>query len=127
MTLPAPVVAICAMIIAIVIRSLLAKSKALESREDGDAGVRPFIGEVFPRIEPFLPMEQGVDEKPVSGGFFKKSPEAVVHETGASAALSKTAQPVVKEDKNRFEKVSMKSKSDAKKAFIYSEIFNRKY
>ena len=123
----APLVAICAMIIAIVIRFLLAKNKVLESREDGDAGAKPFIGEVFPQIEPLLPMEQGVEEKPVSKGFFKKSPEMAVHGAEQSAALPKMVQPVVKEEKNRFEKVVMKNRSDAKKAFIYSEIFNRKY
>ena len=122
----APLVAICAMIIAIVIRFLLAKNKVLEGK-DGDAGAKPFIGEVFPQIEPLLPMEQGVEEKPVSKGFFKKSPEMAVHGAEQSVALPKMVQPVVKEEKNRFEKVVMKNRSDAKKAFIYSEIFNRKY
>lgn len=95
-----------------VVKSLLAKNPGVDAK--------PVMTEVFPEIKacemPFLQedMQPRKKEKKAIRTVSKEKPHEVVEE------------PVV-EEKKEHRRISLGGKSEAKRAFIYSEIFNRKY
>ncbi len=100
---------------------------------DGNENVPPMVfAEVFPKVE----SAQTVD-KPVKAAtkknVSKSSETKMKFKQEALPGLEKyiTQEKEEKEIKihsvNASDKVSIKTKSEAKRAFLYSEIFNRKY
>ena len=102
--------------------------KQLVAKHDDVKGT-PIGGEVFPRVEVYnpgdlevydectvCPKPQGVPEPAVKS--------ATVHEKKYSPVVA--TQEIVAE-KSAKEKISLKSRSEAKRAFIYAEILKRKY
>lgn len=106
-----------------IIYSVLYIFKSVTSKDAGVEG-KPITGEVFPTIEVIE------DESVIM-------PRKIERETGwqpareQQHAVSATTQPVaqsgVEDAKAKENKYTLKGKSEAKRAFIYSEIFKRKY
>lgn len=126
---------VISIVVVIAIYSLIAIVKTLLFNSGG-VEAKPIMEEAFPTVEHIEPEEQPAEEpvvsEPVVQRPFETSPKIVVkNRTEKPSPLQETIHIVdeqpVKEDKHRLEKVMMKSKSDAKRAFIYSEVFNRKY
>ena len=94
------------------VKSLLAKNPGVDAK--------PMMTEVFPEIRLFE-SQPVYDEAPV----LKKDNRNI-------KPLNRT-EPVQKSDENKVDEIvknkrfSINNKSEAKRAFIYSEIFNRKY
>ena len=102
--------------------------KQLAAKHDDVKGT-PVGGEVFPRVEVYNPSESEVyDECPVCPKPLDVPEPAVkqvaVHKTKYSpiAAVQEATS-----DKTEKEKISLKSRSEAKRAFIHAEILKRKY
>ena len=100
------------------------------STTQGEDGGKPIFGEGFPTIEVLQPETGEKSGTPVA----TNPAQGVVtaRKTGVAAARPLQIDPPVHNDnKNepvkRGRLVSLNNKSDAKRAFIYSEIFNRKY
>lgn len=113
----------------IAVYSLIAIVKVVFSK-DGGVEAKPVMGEAFPEIECLEPEElpgeprivKDTSKKSKVRDFAKLSDNrSISFESDAEAPA-----PVSSERRNS-DKVIMKSKSDAKRAFIYSEVFNRKY
>ena len=100
------------------------------STPQGEEGGKPVFGEGFPTIEVLQPE---TETKTVATGAPTVSAPAapVVQKDRMANRLShvdSSAQPAKKEEPVKHGRlVALNSKSDAKRAFIYSEIFNRKY
>lgn len=110
-----------------------ARNSAKAKRE---AGQEPdeVLTEQFPAIDSQEEYENVPDEVGRSFlGLFapkkkvKEAPQRKRPATSAAAPEKKTPPPAPAEEKKKEGRISMKNKSEAKKAFIYSEIFNRKY
>lgn len=120
---------IVSIVVLIAVYSLIAIVKVILSK-DGGVEAKPVMGEAFPEIECLEPEElpgeprivKDTGKKSKVRDFAKLSDNrSISFESDAEAP-----EPVSSEKRNSG-KVIMKSKSDAKRAFIYSEVFNRKY
>lgn len=106
-----------------IIYSVVYIFKSVTSKDAGVEG-KPITGEVFPTIEV-------VEDEPVV------VPQKIEREAGwqpsreqrhaVAVDLKPVAQNSIVEAKKKENKLTLKGKSDAKKALIYSEIFKRKY
>lgn len=99
------------------------------SETGGNKLPRGVMGEAFPTIEPVEEEEPFVVEQPRPQERKKTAPASrSVRKTSAAPSAAVAPSPAPKEapaaQKERF---AIKTKSDAKRAIIYSEIFNRKY
>lgn len=122
-------VSIVSIVVLIAVYSLIAIVKVILSK-DGGVEAKPVMSEAFPEIECLEPEElpgeprivKDTSKKSKVRDFAKLSDNrSISFESDAEAPA-----PVSSERRNS-DKVIMKSKSDAKRAFIYSEVFNRKY
>ena len=100
------------------------------SRKDA-AGEERTFGESFPTVEILEPAQDASGHVAVSPKSRRKvSPDVASNATATSVQKEKAAavakEPVAPKDSHA-KKVPLSTKSDAKRAFIYSEIFNRKY
>lgn len=91
---------------------------------------RGVMGEPFPTVEPWEMEPQPFTEQhpvtPKSKGKSRKKKS--VQATIIAPPVDTAAQPVEEDTAaSKKESFAIKSKSDAKRAIIYSEIFNRKY
>ena len=85
-----------------------------------DVNAKPIAGEVFPQVNVMeVPREQ--DAAPVRVAPAKPN----VDEAGRVAAKTNVNRTEKREKRNG--RISLGNRSEAKKAFIYSEIFKRKY
>ena len=111
-------------IILLVGYSVVSVVKSLLS-DHSDVKGTPVSGEVFPKIEIYNTEEPDVYiEKPVTQATkpdVKKKVSKKVEGKGVPAV-----QEVTVETENK-EKVSLRNRSEAKRAFIHAEILNRKY
>lgn len=110
-------VAVVAVVYIIRLMSKLSSTEATEDKQPRGA-----LGEVFPMLE-------ALAQEPVEHPQKQKSTKKQVRTTApvvekASMSRPSVTEPVAVDKKERF---TIKGKSDAKKAIIYSEIFNRKY
>ena len=101
------------------------------SRKDA-AGEERTFGESFPTVEILEPAQDAsghVAAPPKSRR--KVAPDVASNATTTAASKDKAAAAVATEPaspkESHAKKVPLSTKSDAKRAFIYSEIFNRKY
>lgn len=97
--------------------------KNLGGKEDGRS-----FGESFPTIEvlePELPEATAVQQHPV----VERHAAPAKSRTRVNEPSLRVVAPAVKEEKQgkRERLVKIGNKSEAKRAFLYSEIFNRKY
>lgn len=102
--------------------------KAALSSKGTDA--EPQVGEAFPSIKPLEPKEENsvLVVEPAPNHLLKNvETSAVAREEGARVVRHVRTQPVVQENHERTGKMSLNGKSEVRKAFIYSEIFKRKY
>lgn len=108
--------------------------RKLSSTETSDNKLpRGIMGDDFPTIEPMEEDEPFVMEQPQPKNN-KKAVQELFTNMSASAAKKATAttsatvaEPFDDAPIAKKEHFAIKTKSDAKKAIIYSEIFNRKY
>ena len=92
---------------------------------DADVDAKPIHGEVFPTIDVFNELQVPVEE-PVQEPVVKKSPVSMLRQEGKRTTA--VARPVEEQERPKERKLArFSSKSEARKAVIYSEIFNRKY
>lgn len=112
------------------IYSIAAIIKVVASKSGG-VDAKPVIGEVFPQIEPLKPADEYYMPTPQfkENGLPKAcvTPPVMRREEGARSLVRTNVQQVADGEVGKHEKIVIKGKSDARKAFIYSEIFNRKY
>lgn len=99
------------------------------SETGGNKLPRGVMGEAFPTIEPVEEEESFVVEQPRPRKRKNSAPAPrPVQKASVAPSAAVTQSPAPKEapaaQKERF---AIKTKSDAKRAIIYSEIFNRKY
>ena len=101
-------------------------SKTNQRKQDAQPTQPHTLDENFPEVEIF--------ESPVEYSSSSAKPQQPINNRRASKANATTAPTVSKPAEapeasvaERGAKVALKGKSDVKKAFIYSEIFNRKY
>lgn len=99
------------------------------SETGGNKLPRGVMGEAFPTIEPVEEEEPFVVEQPRPRKRKNSAPAPrPVQKASAAPSAAVAPSPAPKEapaaQKERF---AIKTKSDAKRAIIYSEIFNRKY
>ena len=97
-------------------------------RTPADKGGAPVFGESFPTIEvlgPELPEATAVQQHPV----VERHAAPAKPRTRANEPSLRVVAPAVQEEKQgkRERLVKIGNKSEAKRAFLYSEIFNRKY
>lgn len=120
-------------VIAAFVYSMFHVVKSLSST-DADVDGKPVAGEVFPTIEIFneeATME--APQQPVVQQTVVRRAATVPKQRPVERVLSKIshskAQPQerAEEQPQATERIRLSGKSDAKRAFIYSEIFNRKY
>ncbi len=91
---------------------------------------RGVMGEPFPTVEPWeMEPQPFTEQHPVTPKSKGKSRKKKPAQPPFSVPPVKTAVPPADEDVSASKKESfaIKTKSDAKRAIIYSEIFNRKY
>lgn len=116
-------------IVAVVyIFSLMRKLSSTET--DEEALPRGVMGEAFPTVETYKmepqPFTTQRDGRSKSKGQSRKKKS--VQATIIAPPVDTAAQPVEEDTAaSKKESFAIKSKSDAKRAIIYSEIFNRKY
>lgn len=102
--------------------------KSMSSKHDDVQGT-PIGSEVFPRIDIYDQTDTEATTEHSSNSktddIHKKSaPKPAVKTKPAKSA---TKAPAVMESKNEKTKISLKNKSEAKRAFIHAEILKRKY
>ncbi|MBQ3244579.1 MAG: hypothetical protein IJB01_08235 [Bacteroidaceae bacterium] len=112
-------------VIAAFVYSVYSVVKSFTS-DDAGVDVKPITGEVFPTIDVF----NTVVEEPVVRENNRAKHKPVAHKRVDTdrprTVVQQKEQP--QEEKAAGERlVRFSNKSDAKRAFIYSEIFNRKY
>ena len=110
---------VLSLVVIAVIYSVVFVVKSLTSKNPG-VEAKPMMGEVFPEIKIYgerLPQHEEAPVRPV-----KKN---VKMETAAKQPAAPVAVPAA--EKKELGRYAIKGKSEAKRAFIYSEIFNRKY
>lgn len=100
----------------------------------GENGGKPVLGEGFPTIDILQPETETQTTVPCVPGSPKMTAQDVLAAkridsiTNRLSQIATPVQAVKKEETAKRERlVVLNSKSDAKRAFIYSEIFNRKY
>lgn len=104
--------------------------KSLSATSQDEEGAKPVFGEGFPTIEILQP---GTEEKTGTLVSAKPIPDVVTARKTAAVTPRplKVDSPVRNDGKEeplkRGRLVALSNKSEAKRAFIYSEIFNRKY
>lgn len=104
-----------AMIFSVIIQSTKKKKEETPSPHE-------VLEEMFPDTVEFqeaMPIDVQLDQKPISPPRRKPFKTQIKSET-----VKSTAFPTVTKKQS---KVCLNSKEDARRAFIYSEIFNRKY
>lgn len=113
------------------IYSIVYVAKSLSGKPGGN-GREPFFGEEFPTIEILEPEQEQpfAEPEPILQPVAKSLPEPPKQRRKPVDRSPQTSAPsatktIGVEKKKRL--VELNSKSDAKRAFIYSEIFNRKY
>ncbi|MBR3877373.1 MAG: hypothetical protein IKJ23_04245 [Bacteroidaceae bacterium] len=120
---------IVSIVVLIAVYSLIAIVKVILSK-DGGVEAKPVMGEAFPEIEHLEP-EETLEEPSIVKNIGKKSKVRDFAKLSDNRTLSfesdAEAPESVSIERRNSDKVIMKSKSDAKRAFIYSEVFNRKY
>lgn len=89
----------------------------------------PINSEAFPKIDIFNPMEPENGDVSLENRNTTEPTKAVAKrnvakEKGYKAIVAAPEFPAVKQEQ---EKISLKNRSEAKRAFIHAEIFNRKY
>ena len=94
------------------VKSLLAKNPGVEAK--------PLMTEVFPEINMYE-QQTDADETPVS-----QKEKVNVKPVRMSKPIEKPVEKKV-DEVVKHKRFSISNKSEAKRAFIYSEIFNRKY
>ena len=102
------------------------------SATQGEEGGKPILGEGFPTIEVLQPE---TETKATTPCVPKKTTVPAPHVEAENRTVTRLSQvdtklQTLKKDETpvKHERlVALNSKSDAKRAFIYSEIFNRKY
>ena len=111
--------AVLSLVVIAVIYSVVFVVKSLASKNPG-VEAKPLTGEVFPEIKIYgEPLQQCEDAKAVP------TKKVVKREVAAAKPSVPAAMPEAeKKEHGRF---AIKGKSEAKRAFVYSEIFNRKY
>ena len=102
--------------------------KSLASKHDDVQGT-PIGGEVFPKIDIYDQTDsEGTTEYSINSktdGIHQKSTPKPAPK--AKPAKSATEAPAVMGSKNEKTKISLKNRSEAKRAFIHAEILKRKY
>ena len=113
------------LLIAVFVYSVYHVVRSLASG-DADVDAKPIPGEVFPTIDVFNE-QQVPEEEPVQEPVVKKRPVSMLRPEGKRTTA--VVQPPVEEQERPKERklARFSSKSEARKAVIYSEIFNRKY
>lgn len=117
-------------ILGVVILIIVFIVKAVLSSKGADA--EPVMGEAFPKIDPIEPVDDckvhAVEplQEVITKDAKNTSEPMPIQVVETSNPKLVNPKPVVSEE-NRREKVEMKCKSDVRRAFLYSEIFNRKY
>lgn len=107
-----------AMIASVVIQS--AKNK----KKSGTTSPKEVLEEVFPEIEE-IQEEMPADSQPIKqpvANFKRKSFKANKKEEPVKPVVP-PSEPMRKKDRN----IRLSNREEARRAFIYSEIFNRKY
>ena len=108
-----------------VISGIRNASKTSERKQDAQQPRPHTLDENFPEVEilepPFMHSTETVKPRKPSGNV--RADKGNV----SAANVAKPAEAPATPAAERGAKVAFKGKSDAKKAFIYSEIFNRKY
>ena len=108
-----------------VISGIRNASKTSERKQDAQQPQPHTLDENFPEVE--------ILESPIaySSATVAPRPSSEKRRTGkgnvSAANVTKPAESPAPPAAERGAKIAFKGKSDAKKAFIYSEIFNRKY
>lgn len=111
-------------IILVVGYSVVSVVKSLLS-DHSDVKGTPVSGEVFPKIDIYNSEEPDVYiEKPVTQAAKPDVKKKVLKKVESRGAT--TASEVTVETENK-EKISLRNRSEAKRAFIHAEILNRKY
>lgn len=111
--------AVLSILVLAVIYSVVFVVKSLTSKNPG-VEAKPLMGEVFPEIKIYgepLQQREDVPQTPVK--------KIVKTEVASRQPAPTVTTPAV--EKKGHGKFAIKGKSEAKKAFVYSEIFNRKY
>ena len=105
----------------VIVSSLFYVVRSLVSRPDVKG--KPVLGEAFPRIEP-LPAKNSAPllSKPALQPNAAEETEEVVPVQEPVAAIKEKPK-----SHKKLDRISLSDKSEAKKAFIYSEVFKRKY
>lgn len=94
------------------VKSLLAKNPGVEAK--------PLMTEVFPEINMYE-QQTDADETPVS-----QKEKKNIKQAGLQKPIEKPVETKI-DEVVKHKRFSINNKSEAKQAFIYSEIFNRKY
>lgn len=110
------------LIVLIIGYSVIFVVKSLVSNHDDVKGT-PVTGEVFPKIDIFNQADSL--NIPQETEAFK--PKAKKNTTRDNSHKTVLTTPDSVENKNEKTGISLKSRSEAKRAFIHAEIFNRKY
>ena len=118
-------VVIAIMVVTIIMSAQQAKKKQMEAEAKRKAA--PAMGKTAPaqrqKRELFPEEEKSAIDRVPQGKPYRSS-----EVEGRSVQKDETSSPIqVIESKKKAIHISMKSRSEAEKAFIYSEIFNRKY
>ena len=102
--------------------------KSLKSTHDDVKGT-PIGGEVFPTIKMYTPDTQTYEEnfKTPDTDTNLKPAARKSHIEDKKSYKAAQATPPADTEKEESSKISLKNRSEAKRAFIHAEIFNRKY
>ena len=98
--------------------------KSLKSKHNDVKGI-PLEGEVFPGIDVYNQKEFGNYEDSSNMHSVEQVPKPVAKKNIVEEKARKVAQIVG--DKDDKVSISLKKRSEAKRAFIHAEILNRKY
>ena len=119
---------IISLVVVGVIYSAIYIVKRLISKS-ADAAGAPIMGEPFPHIEVLETEERGPDEAPLKReADRRKTPEYGEKPSRTAYGHRSTSDSSsAADDRPKGKRFSISDKSEAKRAFIYAEIFNRKY
>ena len=101
--------------------------KSLKSTHDDVKGT-PIGGEVFPPIKMYTP-DTNTYEEYIEAPDTKAKPKSATTKSKTEEKSNKAASvtPPADIENEEGSKISLKNRSEAKRAFIHAEIFNRKY
>lgn len=103
-------------------KSASAQNNNAPTDEQGEDVEEPFIGENFPTIEVMPEPRKPKKKRPKPSNLQKESKQKAVVPVAPVNAIEEEHSSVPAK-----ERIRIKTKSDAKRAIIYSEIFNKKY